>query len=318
MPERKSLADRVTDSFRVLTELDLSHAYERQAGTLALVVMAVIAVSVVLVLRWTAGPRHETVTMEFPTASGLAGGDPVLMRGAPIGRVHAVELVGPGRVRVTASLDASLAPRRDAAAEIIALDMVGNQAVSYHPGRADEPLPVGAAVPGAAAPTLAEQLATLRAQAAEVAVQARAFDPAVFRDDLARIEDALARARTSARQFPADSLAAAVDGLLGRGQQLVDRLDSLQAAFPKAELAAQRESLTASAGVLMEEVGAVQAGLGAIQERLAAGEGNVGRFQRDSAFRTELDGVRRSLRLLQERLLGRAPPPPRPDTAAGR
>jgi ABC-type transporter Mla subunit MlaD len=318
MPQRKSLADRVTDSFRAITELDLSHAYERQAGTVALIAAAVIAVSVLLVLRWTAGPRHQTVTMEFPSASGLSGGDPVLLFGAPIGRVHAVELLGPGRVRVSASLDATLAPRRDAAAEIIALDMVGNQAVSYHPGRAEEPLPAGAAVPGVTAPTPADHLAGLREQAAEITEQARAFDPAVFRGDLARLQDAMTRARASVHRFPADSLGTAIDGLLARGEMLVDRLGSLQAAFPRAELAAQRESLTASTAVLMEEVGAVQAGLGAIQDRVAAGEGNIGRFQQDSAFRTELDGVRLSLRLLQEKLLGRAPPPPRPDTAAGR
>jgi hypothetical protein len=318
MPPRKSLTDRVTDSFRVLTELDLSHAYERQAGTIALGVLAIAALTIAVVLSLTAGPEHRTVTMEFPSAAGLAGGDAVLLRGVPVGRVQKIELVGPGRVRVTASLEAALAPRRDAGAEILALDMVGNQAVSYHPGTADEMLPAGAPVPGMAAPTLAERLGELREQAAELAVQLRAFDPEVVREGVARVEEALATARTSVQGFPADSLALAIDGLLVRGQLLVGRLDSVRAAFPDAELAVQKESLTANAAVLMGEVGAVQAGLAAVQDRMAAGEGNIGRFQKDSAFRTELDGVRRSLRHLQEKLLGRAPAAPRPDTAAGR
>jgi ABC-type transporter Mla subunit MlaD len=318
MPQRRSLADRVTDSFRALTELDLSHAYERQAGTIALIVMALIAAAGILVADWMAGPDRQTVAMEFPSAAGLAGGDPVLLRGVPIGRVRTVELVGPGRVRVTASLDAVLAPRRDAEAEILALDMVGNQAVGYHPGVADEPLPTGVAVPGVAGPTMGGRMEALRDQAAELAVRLRDLDPAVFRDDLARTHAAFARARAATAGLPAQSLATAIDDLLGRGQALVGRLDSVRAAYPAAALAAQRDSLAASASVLMDEVGQVQGTLDVLRERIAAGEGNVGKFRRDSAFRTELDGARVALRRLQETLLGRRPPPARVDTAAGR
>jgi ABC-type transporter Mla subunit MlaD len=318
MPQRRSLAERVTDSFRVLTELDLSHAYERQAGTIAIGVMAVVAVAVLVAGSLTGGPPHRAVAMEFPNAGGLAGGDPVLLRGVPVGRVRAVELVGPGRVRVTTSVDANLAPRRDASAAIVALDMVGNQAVSYLPGVAGEALPGGAAVPGVIGPTIAGQMSGLRDQVAALAVQLRGLDPAVFRDDLARTQVALARARAAARSFPAESLATAVDGLLGRGQRLLERLDSVGAAFPEAALAAQRESLATSASVLMDEVGRVQGSLDAMREKVAAGEGNIGKLQHDSAFRTELDGARVALRRLQETLLGRKPPPAPADTAPDR
>jgi phospholipid/cholesterol/gamma-HCH transport system substrate-binding protein len=315
MPQRRSLADRVTDSFRVLTELDLSHAYERQAGTIALIVIAVVAAAAMILVSATAGPARQTVAMEFPSAGGLAGGDPVLVRGARVGRVRKVELVGPGRVRVTTTLDADLAPRRDAGAEILALDMVGNQAVNYHPGVADEPLPADAAVPGIAGRTMAGQMGALREQAAELAVRLRGIDPAVFRDDLARTQAALARARAATQGFPEDPLTTAVDELLERGLTVLGRLDSVQAAFPGTVLAAQRDSLAASASVLMDEVGQVQSTLAAMRERVGAGEGNVGKLQRDSAFRTELDGARLALRRLQETLLGRKPPPTRVDSA---
>jgi hypothetical protein len=315
MPQRRSLANRVTDSFRVLTELDLSHAYERQAGTISLVVIAVIAVAAMIVVSATAGPARRTVAMEFPSAGGLAGGDPVLVRGARVGRVRNVELVGPGRVRVTTTLDADLAPHRDARAEILALDMVGNQAVNYHPGVADEPLPPDAAVPGVAGSTIGGRMGALREQVAEMAERLRGIDPAVFRDDLARTQASLARARAATRSLPTDPLAAAVDELLVRGLTVLDRLDSVRAAFPKATLAAQRDSLAAGASVLMEEVGQVQGTLDAVRERVAAGAGNVGKFQRDSAFRTELDGARLSLRRLQETLLGRKPALTAADTA---
>jgi ABC-type transporter Mla subunit MlaD len=315
MPQRRSLADRVTDSFRVLTELDLSHAYERQAGTITLVVIALIAVVAMIVASATAGPARLTVAMEFPSAGGLAGGDPVLVRGAHVGRVRTVELVGPGRVRVTTTLDANLAPHADAAAEILALDMVGNQAVNYRPGVADDPLPAGAAVPGRAGPTVAGQAGALREEMAGLAERLRGVDPAAFRDDLARTRAALARARAATRSFPRDALTTAVDELVEQGLTALERLDSVRAAFPRTSLAAQRDSLAASAGALMDQVGQVQGTLSVLRERVGAGEGNAGRLQRDSALRSELDGARLAWRRLQETLLGRKPRAAPADTA---
>lgn len=308
MPRRRSLTDRVTDSFRILTELDISHAYERQAGTIALIVLAVLVVAVVVIARQVRGPTHVPVTMEFPGAAGIAGGDPVLLRGVPIGRVGGVRLVGPGRVQVTTSVDEQYAPRRDATAQIVALDMVGSQAVAYEPGSASEALPLGVPIAGEDAITLQQQLATLRERAQTIAVNLRDFDPAVFRDELARTQQALARAQDAARRLPADSITAGLDVLFGEGERVVARLDTVRAAFPAAQIAEQRDSLMANASVLMEQVGAIQASLGAIRERMAAGEGTVGRLQHDSTLRLELDAVRASLQALQEKLLGRRPP----------
>lgn len=308
MPRRRSLTDRVTDSFRILTELDISHAYERQAGTIALIVLAVLVVAVVVIARQVRGPEHVPVTMEFPGAAGIAGGDPVLLRGVPIGRVRGVQLLGPGRVQVTTSVDEQYAPRRDATAQIVALDMVGSQAVAYEPGSAAEALPAGVPIAGEDAVTLQMQLAALREQAQTIAVNLRGLDPEAFREDLARTQQALDRARATTQRFPADTVTGELDALFGEGKQVVARLDTLRAAFPAAAIAEQRDSLMASASVLMEHVGAIQGSLGRIRERMAAGEGTLGRFQRDSTLRLELDAVRASLQSLQEKLLGRRPP----------
>jgi len=309
MPRRRSLSDRVTGSFRILTELDISHAYERQAGTLALIALAVVAVGVVLVSSLTGGPARVTVPIEFPSSGGLAAGDPVLLKGVRIGRVESVRLLGPGRVRVTTSLDPQYAPRRDATAEVLALDLVGNQAVTYDPGTAGQELPSGVPVVGAEPVTLTQQLATLREQAGEIAVRLRGFDPAEFREELERTQEAFARAQRAARAIPADSLAAAVAAVLVEGRGLVSRLDTLRAAFPAATIAAERDSLAANAAVLMDQVAEVQGSLGRLRTRMDEGEGNIGRFRQDSTLRVEVDAVRTSLRLLQEKLLGRRPPP---------
>jgi len=309
MPPRRSLSDRVTGSFRILTELDISHAYERQAGTLALLALAVVAIGVVLVSRLTREPARVTVPFEFPSSGGLAAGDPVLLKGVRVGRVESVRLLGPGRVQVTTSIDPQYAPRRDAKAEVFALDLVGKQAVAYEPGTAGQELPAGVAVVGAEPATLTQQLGALREQAGEIAVRLRGFDPAGFQEELERTRRALARAQRAANAIPADSLATAVHALLGEGRSVVSRLDTLRAAFPAATLAAQRDSLAASAAVLMEQVSEVQGSLGRVRTRMDEGEGNIGRFRQDSTLRVELDAVRTSLRLLQEKLLGRRPPP---------
>ncbi|MDH5197771.1 MAG: MlaD family protein, partial [Gemmatimonadota bacterium] len=158
MAKRRSLSDRVTDSFRVLTELDLSHAYERQAGTIALIVLGVaIVVALIVTGGRVGGSDRIAFEAEVPSAGGLASGDPVLVRGVPVGRVEGVDLIGPGHVRVRLSVDPAYAPRRDASVVLVALDLVGSQGIMYERGVAADPLPADVPVVGAAPETLAEQ-----------------------------------------------------------------------------------------------------------------------------------------------------------------
>lgn len=315
MAKRRSLSDRVTDSFRVLTELDLSHAYERQAGTIALIVLGVVIVTGLIVTGGRAGNGDRiAVEAEVPGAAGLAGGDPVLVRGVRVGQVERVELLAPGQVRIRLSLDPAYAPRRDASVALVALDLVGNQGVMYDPGQAPDPLPADVPVIGPAPETLAEQMQGLREQAGELLVRFREFDPQELSAELERTRAALARAQAAAAAFPADSIATAVRTTAARGSALMADLDSLRAAFPREALQAQRESLATNAATVFANVGEVQGSLDRLRDQVARGEGNVGRFAQDSTFRNELDAARTSLRLLMEKFLGRRPapePPPR-------
>lgn len=314
MAKRRSLSDRVTDSFRVLTELDLSHAYERQAGTIALLVigLALLAILIATGAGWAGESDTIPVEAELPSAGGLAGGDPVLIRGVPVGRVESVQLVGPGRVRISLSLERAYAPRRDASVELVALDLVGNQGVTYDPGRAADPLPADVPVVGSASVTLTEQFEALGGQAAELLVRLREVDPEELSAEIGRTRKALAGARVVAEAFPMDSLAVAVRAAAVRGDALIASFDSLRASFPRAALTAQRESLAINAAELFANVGEVQGSLDRLRDQVARGEGNAGRFTRDSTFRNELDAARTSLRLLMEKFLGRRPAEPPP------
>lgn len=315
MAKRRSLSDRVTDSFRVITELDLSHAYERQAGTVALAVLGVLAV---VLLIATGGPTAARGTIDvavaLPEAPGIARGDPVLVQGARVGQVKSVDLVRPGHVRVVVTVDEAHAPRADADAHLVALDLVGNQAVAYHPGRSDTRLADTAEVVGSPSVVMRDRLLRLREQAAELLVGLRDVDPAVLAAELRRTRDALEQARAAAAAFPTDSLAALARATTARGDSLLGAFATLKARIPRDAIQAQRESLSVNAAMLLGEVGAVQEALDQLRERVASGSGTVGRLARDSTFRRELDAARTSLRLLLEKFGGRrpaaSPPPP--------
>ncbi|HEX9630951.1 MAG TPA: MlaD family protein [Gemmatimonadales bacterium] len=313
MPPRRSLGDRVTDSFRILTELDLSHAYERQAGTIALgVVLVLVLLGALVTGRRAAEHGTIAVPVDLPAAAGLARGDAVLVRGVRVGRVESIRLLSPGRVRVTLSVDEAHAPRVDADARLVALDLVGNQAVEYNPGRAATPLAADLPVAGSASVALNDRLAQLREQAAELLVGLRDVDPEALAAEVRRTRAALARAQAVARAFPTDSLAAAARVAAARGDSLIAGLAALRAAFPREEIRAHRDSLEVNAATLLAEVDDVQEALGRLREQAARQEGSAGRF-RDTTFRHELDAARTSLRLLLEKFGGRraaSPPPP--------
>ena len=315
MPQRRSLSDRVTDSFRVLTELDLSHAYERQAGTIALGALALLVLVGVLATGGLATGRGTIpVAVELPAAPGLARGDPVLVRGVHVGRVESVRLLRPGRVEVMLSVEEAHAPRADADAQLVALDLVGNQAVQYEPGRSATRRAPDRPVAGSPAVVLSDRLAQLREQAAELIVGLREVDPEVLAAAVRRTREALAGAQAVAAGFPADSLAAAARTIAARGDSLVARFDAVRAAFPRDAIQAERESLATNAAALLAEVGEVQGSLDRLREQVARGEGDAGRFTHDTTFRHELDAARASLRLLLEKFGGRrratSPPPP--------
>jgi hypothetical protein len=196
----------------------------------------------------------------------------------------------------------------------VALDLIGNQAVMYDPGRSETPLPKGRMVTGSPSVLLRDQLTQLKGQAAELFVGLRDVDPAALTAEVQRTRDALNRAQAAAAAFPADSLAVVARATAARGDSLMAAFAALRDSFPREALQAQRESLQVNAATLLGEVGAVQETLDVLRERVARGEGTVGRLARDSTFRRELDAARTSLRLLLEKFGGRrpaaSPPPP--------
>lgn len=115
----------------------------RWAALGALVVAVVVTVVIV------AGGSDDglTVKAEFRNVRGLLKNNEVRVNGAPAGKVTNVELTDRGTAMVTMALEEGIpAPRRDAAAAVRPIDLLGDIYLSYSPGtdrvRGEGPIPV--------------------------------------------------------------------------------------------------------------------------------------------------------------------------------
>jgi ABC-type transporter Mla subunit MlaD len=305
MPPRRSIPRRVSDSFRVIKELDLSHQYERQAGSLALLVLVVLLG--VLVLRSDRLLRPPvTVLAEFEAARGLAGGDAVLFAGVPVGRVKEVALVETGRVRVRMRIDRRHRPRRDARLAIAPVNLLGDVAVIYQPGTDPNELPDDEILAGQAPENLATQSLTLREQAEEIALAGRAFLARDYAAEVAAARSATARAR-AAIAAARDAPFTALNDAMSAGAAVLASLDTLLADPMLDSARAGLREVSASAAPLMAGVTETRERLAAILVAVDSGQGNVGLARKDSMLRRELEATRRALDDLLLKYTGRRP-----------
>jgi len=316
MPQRRSLAKRVSDTFQVITELDLSHAYERQAGTVTIVVALLLLIIGALVIgpRFVGAPTRIPVVVEFPEVAGLAPGNPVTVLGAKVGRVEAIHLQRQGHVRVTLSVKDGFAPRADAKAQVVSLNLMGGRAVAYTPGTAVQPLPTGETITGSPSQALGEQVTALRGQAADLLVGLRRVDQDALARDFRMVEAAVARSRAAAAGFPADTVRVDLEAAFASTDSLLAHVRAVLAALPPDSVHLM-DTLRVSAGQLMEQLANAQDAFGRVQTSLREGKGTAGRLRSDSALREAIAGVRRSLELLQLKFLGRVPNRTGADTA---
>lgn len=305
MPPRRSIPRRVSDSFRVIRELDLSHQYERQAGSLALLVIVALLGVVVLKSDWLLRPP-VAVLAEFESARGLSGGDAVLFAGVPVGRVREVRLVETGRVRVRMSIQRQHRPRRDARLSIAPVNLLGDVAIIYRPGADPNELPTDEILAGQAPEDLASQSLTLREQAEEIALAGRAFLARDLGDEVAAARSATNRARAAIASARGAPLAALSHAMLA-GEALLASLDTLLADPMLDSASAGFREVSESAAPLIAGVSQTRERLDRILATVDSGHGNVGLARRDSALRHELEATRRALDDLLLKYTGRRP-----------
>jgi len=312
MPARRSVPQRVSDSFRAIAQLDLSHRYEAQVGLITIAVIALLVVAALLVSGWRlGGGGHVEVVARFANVAGLSTGDLVEMSGVRIGRVRGVTLQPSGDVLVRLRLERAVRPRRDARAQVISLSLVGDRAVDYSPGVAPEFLSPGEVLVGSVPSGLQERLVATREAWRGLAVGG-AVNRDDLRHDLATARAATARALTALGQVRGDALLAASEDALRASQAVFGRLDSVTAGLAAAQTSGRLRQAEAGAGDLAEAAGTARDALDRIRQLLDRGEGGAARLPRDSTFRAELEATRRSLDLLLAKYGGRRQPPRSP------
>jgi phospholipid/cholesterol/gamma-HCH transport system substrate-binding protein len=310
MPRRRSVPQRVSDSFRAIAQLDLSHRYEQQAGLITIAVIAVLVVALLLVSGWRLGGGGKVdVVARFANVAGLSSGDLVQVSGVAVGRVRAVTLQPSGDVQVRLRLDRAMRPRRDARVQIISLGLVGDRAVDYAPGTAPEFLPEGEMLVGSVPVGLQQGLVAAAQAGRELAAGSTAFSRDDLRRDLATAQAATTRALTVLSRVQGDSLAAATADVLRASHAMFGRLDSVAAEVRAGQSSGSLQRVAASAGDLAEAAGDARNALDRMRQRLDRGEGGVARLSSDGTFRAELEATRRSLDLLLAKYGGRRPPP---------
>lgn len=310
------MPQRVSDSFRVIRELDLSHRYEAQVGLITIVVLTTLILLALLLTGWrVGGDRHVELLVRFPDASGLNGGDVVQTSGVPVGQVRGVELQPSGDVLVRLRLEGRARPRRDARAEIVSLNLMGDRAIAYSPGISAEYLPSGAVLDGTIEAGFGGALGQATEEGRTLAASASAFTHAELRRELTAVRVATARALAALDQVHGDSVIMAATATLRASEAAFARLDSVADAAAAEHAGEGLARAAAGAGDLTDAVGAARDALGRVERRLAAGEGGVARLPHDSAFRGEITATRRSFDLLLAKALGRRPPPSSPPPA---
>ena len=117
----------------------------KQEVTVGLLVIAGIVLFIVGT-TWLSGrslfrDTDEYWHIQFADIGNLKSSSTVRVSGVAVGRVERIRLAAPGKVNVSVSLDESIQPRVDARAQIVAVGFVGDAAIEFDPGRAQEPLP---------------------------------------------------------------------------------------------------------------------------------------------------------------------------------
>ncbi|MEJ2205088.1 MAG: MlaD family protein [Gemmatimonadota bacterium] len=247
--------------------------------------------------------RYMVVTT-LENAGGVRKGDPILMRGVNVGRVHQFEMLSAGEVAITMELESEWQVPRGSRVRLGAAGVFGGRTVELVPGSGPGFLQNYDTVPGVGADPgglmgSAEELSS-QASAVMSSVEALLSDSTVssvqgsaaeLEGLLTELSGVVSEQRSTLRDLTR-SLARSAEGLEGAA-----------AAGPDAARAIARAD---TAMAVLAETGAnldrATASLRTLLERIDRGEGTLGRLAVDDALYTNLNQAAASITELVEDL----------------
>jgi len=275
----------------------MDFSYKQEATVGALVILAVVLFIVGTTLlsgRPVGGPRSDLWKIQFRDVGNLKLSSAVKVSGVVVGKVESIDLQDVGRVLVGVSLNDKVEPKVDASAQIVAVGFVGDAAIAFNPGRAQEPLPRDRVIIGTQAGGLTQTAERLSDRADSVLVGIQQFANKETADNLRETMRALqgtlgAAERTlklygDANKGPTAELTRTMASF----QRLSARLDSTLGSPALARALDRSDTLTRNLAATTEQLGAMTARLDTLLIGVNQGRGTIGKFATDSGLYQDL------------------------------
>lgn len=264
------------------------NSYHKEATVGLLVLVGIVAF--VLGAMWLRGQswgNPPEVRAAFTDIGNLKVGSPVVISGAVVGRVEALEFERVGRVLATFTYDAGkITPTVSARATIRGVGMLGDQVVDFDPG-SGAPLPGDAIIEGTMMPGLGEIGGALAEQASATLTSLNAMlDTALVRDlrgTLATTQH-LMRYLADRREGPT----AEVNATMRQLQAVSGRLDTVLAGIDAPALAARFDTTLRAATDLSTRLAGMSTRMDSLLRRINDGRGTLGKLMSDSTLYVEL------------------------------
>lgn len=275
--------------------MDLHYKQEATVGALVLV-------SVLLFIggtMWLGGKRFSTrptVAVQFTDAGTLKRGSPVRVSGVQLGSVDDIEFQGYGKVLVHLHLDEAAAPRRDAAAELASIGLVGDAVINFVPGTAPEPLPEDAVIVGTVKSGFMDIGTRLGDQASTVLGGVNEIRFKEVSEDLQRSLRAFERLAGVYSNTVTGPIAQLNTTMLGL-RTVSARIDSVLVAAQLDRAARTADSLMVNLGRLSTSAQSTASQLDSVLARVNRGEGSLGKLMADT---TLYQNTQRLVKSLQE------------------
>lgn len=281
--------------------MDLHYKQEITVGVLVLLGVGLFLAGTMWLRGQSFGGAGATVDIMFPDVGTLKRGSPVRVSGVELGSIEDIEYQGVGRVLVTAMLQPVVEPRIDATAQLTSVGLVGDAAVSFHPGRASEPLPAGRVIQGTVAPGLTDIGSDLGAAAKQTLSGVQEIANRDMAEELKETLNALQRTLAlfqNTRQGPTAEVTETMRAL----QRTTARLDTLITRTDLPGTLRQADTLITTLTGTTAEFQTTAARFDTLLQRLNGGEGTLGKLVTDTLLYGDLRRLARSAQELVDEI----------------
>ncbi len=289
--------------------MDLSYKREVSVGTLVIVAIALF----VLGSGWLSGrppgaDMDKFWKIQFRDAGNLKVSSLVRISGVSVGKVQAIRLLDVGKVLVSVSLPEKITPRVDATASIVAIGFVGDAAVEFKPGQAEQLLSKDQIILGTQAAGLSDRALELGDRADSVLLGAQAIVNQKTADELYATMTALQGTLKASRQTmemygnatsgPSAELTRTMVSL----RKVVERLDSTLANPALARTLGRADTLTGNLADMTSQLTTTGARLDTLLADVSRGRGTLGKFATDSGLYYDMRDLSQSMKKLLDEL----------------